>query len=120
MGDGKVDEQCIFCQIARGDFETEFVAESPAAVAFRDLHPQAPNHVLVIPRRHIRSLDELGNDDYQLIGDLMLMAAEVARREGIAETGYRVLTNTGADGGQSVFHLHLHVIGGRPLGIGIA
>jgi histidine triad (HIT) family protein len=110
---------CIFCQIAHGDFGTEFVAESETVVAFRDLHPQAPTHVLVIPRRHIASLNELGADDLTLAGELLAVAAKVAAIDGIAESGYRVLTNTGPDSGQSVFHLHLHVLGGRSLGLGI-
>jgi histidine triad (HIT) family protein len=112
-------EECIFCRIARGDFGTEFVAESETVVAFRDLHPQAPTHVLVIPRRHITSLNDLGPGDLTLGGELLTVAAKVAVIEGIAESGYRVLTNTGPDSGQSVFHLHLHVAGGRPLGIGV-
>lgn len=113
------EDDCIFCRIARGDFGTEFVAESESVVAFRDLHPQAPTHVLVIPRRHIASLSDLGSDDIALGGELMAVAARVAASEGIAESGYRVLTNTGPNAGQSVFHLHLHVIGGRQLGIGV-
>ncbi len=89
------------------------VAENPHAVAFRDIHPQAPVHVLIIPRRHIASLDKA--TDAEEIGALALLAAEIAKAEGIAETGYRTVMNTGADGGQSVFHLHLHLLGGRTM-----
>lgn len=120
MPDHKGEADCVFCKIVRGDFGTEFVAESDSAVAFRDIHPQAPTHVLVVPRRHVASLNELDADDWSLAAELLRLAVEVARREGISESGYRVLTNTGPDAGQSVFHLHFHVLGGRPLGLGLA
>lgn len=110
---------CIFCRIARGEIPTVFVVEMESVVAFRDLHPQAPTHILVIPRKHIASLNDLGPDDVRLAGELLAVAAEVADVVGIAESGYRVFTNSGADAGQSVFHLHLHVVGGRQLGIGV-
>lgn len=102
---------CLFCRIARGDIPAAFVAENDEAVAFRDISPQAPLHVLVIPRRHVDSLATA--DDGALLGSLLVMAADVARTEGVAESGYRVVVNTNADGGQSVAHLHLHVLGGR-------
>ena len=112
---------CVFCRIVRGDFGTEFVAESEQAVAFRDLHPQAPTHVLVVPRRHVSALRELTPSDAPLAAELLLLAAEVARREGLMDGGgYRVLINDGPDAGQTVFHLHLHVLGGRPLSVGLA
>jgi histidine triad (HIT) family protein len=111
---------CIFCRIARGELGTEFVAESGHAVAFRDLHPQAPTHVLVVPRRHVSSLREMEATDPALAGELLGLAVEVARREGLMESGYRVLTNDGPDAGQTVHHLHFHVIGGRPLREGLA
>jgi histidine triad (HIT) family protein len=107
-------EGCIFCRIARGELDVPFVAESDDAVAFRDLNPQARVHVLVIPRAHVASLEDA--TDPGLLGQLLVMAADVARDEGIAESGYRTVVNTGADGGQSVFHLHLHVLGGRAMG----
>ena len=103
--------ECLFCRIARGDIRTAFVAESDDAVAFRDINPQAPLHVLVIPRLHVESLDAC--DDNALLGSLMGMAARIAREQGIAEGGYRTVVNTGSDGGQSVSHLHIHVLGGR-------
>jgi len=111
---------CIFCRIGRGELGTKFVGESEGAVAFYDLQPQAPTHVLIVPRRHVASLDELTEDDAAMIGDLLLLAAQVARREGIADRGYRVLTNVGADAGQSVHHLHFHLLGGRQMHTSLA
>lgn len=105
---------CLFCRIAAGEIPATLVAETPAAVAFRDIAPKAPVHVLVIPRRHIGSLSEA--TDAAELGELAMLAADVARQEGIAESGYRVVTNVGEDGGQSVGHLHWHVLGGRSLG----
>ena len=106
---------CIFCRIARGEIGTAFVAESEHAVAFRDLAPQAPTHVLVIPRRHVGALRDLGADDGALALDLLLLASCVAEQEGLLDGGYRVVTNDGPDAGQTVFHLHFHVLGGQPL-----
>ena len=113
------DPDCIFCKIARGDFGTEFVAESKHSVAFRDLDPKSPTHVLVVPRRHVRSLQDLPLDEPELAADLLRLCADVARREGIEGSGYRVLTNDGADAGQTVFHLHFHVMGGHRLSAGL-
>ncbi|HEY8447049.1 MAG TPA: histidine triad nucleotide-binding protein [Thermomicrobiales bacterium] len=112
--------ECVFCKIVRGELGTELVAESPNAVAFRDIQPQAPTHVLVVPRRHISSLRELGSDDDALTGELLRLAVKVAEQEGITDSGFRVLTNTGPDAGQTVHHLHFHVLGGRPLRPGLA
>jgi histidine triad (HIT) family protein len=112
-------DNCIFCKIARGEFGTSFVAESDLSIAFRDLDPKASTHVLVVPRRHVRSLQELGEDDAALAADLLALSNDVARREGIAESGYRVLINNGPDAGQTVFHLHFHVMGGHPLKAGL-
>ena len=106
-------DECVFCRIAAGELPVPLVAQNAHAIAFRDLHPQAPVHVLVVPRRHIASLDQA--TDGAELGALSLLAAEVARAEGIADSGYRTVVNTGADGGQSVFHLHLHLLGGRPM-----
>jgi histidine triad (HIT) family protein len=108
-------DNCIFCKIVRGDFGTEFIAESAKAVAFRDIQPSAPVHVLVVPKRHVSSLADLDSNDQSLAGELVLLAAEVARKQGIAESGYRLIANTGADGGQTVFHLHFHLLGGTKL-----
>ena len=104
-------DDCIFCRIARGDIHTTFVAENSDCVAFRDLNPQAPTHILVIPRAHVASLDAA--NDASLLGKMLLMGAEVARTEGIAAAGYRCVINTNAEAGQTVFHIHLHVLGGR-------
>lgn len=104
---------CIFCQIANGQIESDIVYQDELVVAFRDLNPQAPTHILLIPRQHIGSLDTAGDEPVQLLGHLALVAAQVARQEGIAEGGYRLVTNVGPDAGQSVAHLHFHLLGGR-------
>lgn len=109
MADG-----CLFCRIVRGEIPAKLVAQTPECVAFRDINPQAPTHVLVIPRQHLASLDEAR--DPALVGSMALLAAEIARTEGIADRGYRTVINTNADAGQTVFHIHLHLLGGRPLG----
>lgn len=106
-------ENCLFCRIVRGEIPAQLVYESPVCIAFRDIAPRAPTHVLVIPREHVTSLHT--TTDAALVGQLALAAADVARAEGIAASGYRVVTNIGADGGQSVSHLHFHVLGGRPM-----
>jgi histidine triad (HIT) family protein len=108
-----MSESCLFCRIVRGDIPAKLVAESPECVAFRDVNPQAPTHVLVVPRWHIASLDEAA--DVEILGRMSLMAAQIARDEGIAESGYRTVINTGHDAGQSVQHIHLHLLGGRHL-----
>jgi histidine triad (HIT) family protein len=107
---------CIFCRIARGDLPANVVLETPEVLAFRDLQPQAPVHVLVIPKRHVTSLADLAPTDGDLAGALLSAAAQVAREAGLEDGGYRVVTNIGMDGGQSVLHLHLHVLGGRAMG----
>lgn len=107
-------DSCLFCRIASGAIPVSLIAENEYAVAFRDIAPKAPVHVLVIPRRHIASLSEA--DDSAELGQIVSLAAEVARQEGLSEAGYRVVTNTGPDGGQSVPHLHFHVLGGRAMG----
>jgi histidine triad (HIT) family protein len=106
--------ECIFCRIVAGTIPAARVAENERGVAFRDLHPQAPVHVLVVPRRHVDGLAAAA--DGEELGALLLLAREVAEREGVAASGYRVVTNCGTDGGQTVGHLHLHVLGGRALG----
>lgn len=109
-------DDCIFCKIAAGVFETPFVAETERVVAFDDISPQAPAHVLVIPRRHLEALHELDESDGDLWRELLTVVQRVAETKGIVESGYRVITNAGPDSGQEVPHLHLHVIGGRKLG----
>jgi histidine triad (HIT) family protein len=108
-----MSDQCLFCRIVRKEIPAQIVAETDDCVAFRDINPQAPVHVLVVPRRHVESLDRA--DDAAMVGRLALVAAELARREGIAERGYRTVINTNADAGQSVAHIHLHLLGGRQL-----
>ena len=102
---------CLFCRIARKEIPANIVAEDDHSVAFRDIGPQAPTHVLVIPRQHVSTLDEV--TDPLLIGRLMTMAADIARKENVVDAGYRTVINTNANGGQTVFHLHVHVLGGR-------
>ena len=106
---------CVFCKILRKEIPATFVAEEDDWAAFRDIHPQAPTHVLVVPRAHVRSLNEVADRDATLLGRLLLAAKAIAAREGVDRSGYRVVVNTNADAGQSVDHLHLHVLGGRAL-----
>lgn len=110
-----MDTSCIFCKIASGALGTAFVHEDDAVVAFDDLTPQAPHHVLIIPREHIVSLSSATDGHAAMLGRLLRVAATVAKARGIDESGYRTVVNTGPDGGQSVFHLHVHLLGGRPL-----
>ncbi len=105
--------ECIFCKIAAGEIPAERIYEDDLVVGFRDLSPQAPTHVLLIPRRHIATLNDLQPQDEALVGHLYTAAAKVAADEGLAERGYRTLINCNEDGGQTVFHLHLHLLGGR-------
>ena len=107
-------DNCLFCRIVRKEIPAKLVAETPECIAFRDVNPQAPLHVLVIPRDHVASLDE--TRDEALVGRLALLAADIARREGYAASGYRTVINTNADAGQTVFHIHLHLLAGRRLG----
>ena len=107
--------ECIFCGIGRGEVPARAVLETDDVVAFHDLDPKAPTHVLVIPRRHVESIDAMSAQDVELIGRVFAAAKEVARTEGIAAAGYRLVTNVGAHGGQTVPHLHIHVLGGRRL-----
>jgi histidine triad (HIT) family protein len=102
---------CLFCRIVRGEIPAKIVSETKDTLAFRDINPQAPQHVLVIPRQHVPNLNAV--DDHALIGKLTAAASAIARQEGFADSGYRVVINTLADGGQTVDHLHLHVLGGR-------
>lgn len=106
---------CIFCKIVAGEIPSPRVLEGDDWIAIRDINPAAPVHVLVIPRRHLASVAELGDGDAELAGRLLLAARDVARQEGVAESGYRTVINTGPHGGQTVAHLHVHVIGGRQL-----
>lgn len=107
---------CIFCKIVAGEIPASKVFESDEILAFHDIAPVAPVHVLLIPKKHIASLQDLGEEDLGLMGNLAAAAQHVAREKGVAESGYRLLTNSGKDAGQIVFHLHWHLIGGKPLG----
>jgi histidine triad (HIT) family protein len=104
---------CLFCKIATGDIPATVVAQDDRFIAFRDIDPQAPTHVLVIPRTHVASLNEIREPE--MLGELLLFARAVAQDEGLGERGYRVVLNTNAEAGQSVFHLHAHVLGGRAM-----
>ncbi|MEO7672901.1 MAG: histidine triad nucleotide-binding protein [Pyrinomonadaceae bacterium] len=108
------DENCIFCRIASGDIPSSRVFEDDVCVAFNDTSPHAPTHILIIPRAHCDSLDTAKHSDKDTLGHLLLTAAEIARKEGIADDGYRVVINTNFDGGQTVYHIHVHLLGGRP------
>ena len=108
-----MSKDCLFCRIANGEIPADIVTQNDDAVAFRDVSPRAPTHILVIPKKHVESLEHA--DDSVDLGALMRTAADVARKEGLVESGYRVVINTGAHGGQTVDHLHLHVLGGRQM-----
>lgn len=118
-GTATADEECIFCRIARGELGTDFVAESEHNVAFRDLAPQAPVHVLVVPRRHFSALRAVGPEDGPVLADALALAARVAAEQDLLQGGYRVITNDGPDAGQTVWHLHFHVLGGKTLQAGL-
>ena len=106
---------CIFCKIISGDIPSTNVYKDEQAIAFRDINPAAPIHILIVPKKHIDSVNVLITDDEPLIGHLFMVAKEIAANEGIAEGGYRLIMNTGKDGGQTVFHVHLHLLGGAPM-----
>jgi len=106
---------CLFCRIASGEIPATVVYDDEHVVAFRDLNPHAPTHVLVVPRRHIATLNDLVPEDAELVGRMYLAARTVAHIDGVAESGYRTVFNCNADAGQTVFHLHLHVLGGRSM-----
>jgi histidine triad (HIT) family protein len=105
---------CLFCKIADGTIKSEIVAEDDRAIAFRDIRPMAPTHILIIPRKHIASLNELTEADEALIGHLHILAKKLAAEHGLGD-GYRTVINTGPHAGQTVFHVHLHLVGGRAL-----
>jgi len=106
---------CIFCKIVRKEIPSKVVSDREEWMSFRDIHPQAPTHILVVPKRHVASLDDLGPQDGALMGKLFLEARRLAQGEGIARKGYRIVLNQGSEGGQTVSHLHLHLLGGRPM-----
>ena len=106
---------CLFCKIVNGDIPAEKVYEDDTVLAFNDINGQAPTHVLIIPKKHITTMNDLQDDDLALSGKLMHVAAGIAKEQGFAEAGYRVVMNCNQDGGQAVYHIHLHLLGGRPM-----
>lgn len=109
-----MNENCLFCQIIAGEIPSAKVYGDELCIAFDDISPQAPTHVLIVPREHLDSLDKAEKSHRETLGHLLLTAAEIAREKGFAADGYRTVINTGADGGQTVLHLHVHLLGGRP------
>ena len=109
------EEDCLFCKIIAGKIPGDFMHQDEHCVVLRDINPQAPMHVLVIPREHLESLDDAAQKDEPVLGHLLRVGARVANEQGHGESGYRTVINTGAGAGQSVFHLHVHVLAGRPL-----
>jgi histidine triad (HIT) family protein len=115
MSDRAFDSSCVFCRIAAREIPSDIVHESATLVAFRDLNPQAPVHLLLIPKEHIASVADVEQRHGDLLADLMQAATHLAKAEGIADGGWRLLSNVGEDGGQTVFHLHFHMLGGRSM-----
>jgi histidine triad (HIT) family protein len=109
------EKDCLFCRIVGGDLPADIVYEKDSLIAFRDINAKAPTHILLIPRRHIATMNDLQEDDEALVGELLVAAAKIAADEGLAEDGYRVVMNCNEAAGQSVFHIHLHLMGGRPM-----
>lgn len=107
---------CIFCRIVAGTIPAKVVYQDEWTLAFDDISPQAPVHTLIIPKKHLLAVQDMGESDQALLGRLLLTCRAVANQKGLAESGYRIVANTGRDGGQTVFHLHFHVLGGRHLG----
>ncbi len=108
--------ECIFCQIIEGKIPSELVYESEKIVAFRDINPQAPVHILIVPRKHIEPMKGYELEDLEDLKDILKVAEEIAKKEGVFKTGFRLILNTGPDSGQEVAHLHMHLLGGKPLG----
>lgn len=111
----EASEDCLFCKILAGDIPADIVYESDTAIAFRDIDPKAPTHILIIPRKHIATINDICETDHMVVGSLYSAASAIAREEGIANVGYRVVMNCNAAAGQTVFHIHLHLLGGRAL-----
>ncbi|SHI01960.1 histidine triad (HIT) family protein [Clostridium collagenovorans DSM 3089] len=108
-------ENCIFCKILKGEIPSEKVYEDEKVYAFKDINPEAPVHVLIIPKKHISSANELTEENKEVIGDVYYAAQKIAKELGIADKGYRIINNCGEDGGQTVFHIHFHLMGGKKL-----
>lgn len=106
---------CLFCKIVHKEIETDYLYENKHIVAFRDIHPQAPQHILIIPRQHITTLNDLDESTSPLLGEMVLAAKNLATKMCFAENGYRILMNCNDDGGQTIYHIHLHLLAGRPM-----
>ncbi len=109
------EKDCMFCRIITGEVKSTKVYEDDEAFAFEDNNPHAPTHILILPKDHIESLNDIARGDEAMLGHLLRLAPKIANQQGIAESGYRTVINTGENGGQSVWHLHIHLLGGRPL-----
>jgi len=106
---------CLFCKMVAGEIKPDVVYDNEFVLAFRDLNPQAPVHILIIPKKHIASIDDIADEDRALMGEIMLAVKHIARAEGLSESGYRTVFNCKHDGGQEVYHIHLHLMGGRQM-----
>lgn len=109
------EHNCLFCKILAGEIPADIIFESDTAIAFRDINPQAPQHVLIIPRKHVATINDIAPEDEAIVGSLYSAARAIAAQEGIADEGYRTVMNCNEAAGQTVFHLHLHLLGGRQL-----
>ena len=107
--------ECLFCKMVSGVIPCDKVHENENVLAFRDIDPKAPTHILIIPKKHITTLNEINENDQELLGELLLTAKKIAKDEGIDTSGYRTVFNCNSDGGQTVFHIHMHLLGGRPM-----
>ena len=107
-----MEKDCIFCQIVQGQTDTEMLYQSDSLVVFKDINPHAPVHLLLVPKRHIRSINDLSDADREILAELTMVAKEMAREHGVAKSGYKLLYNVEKGGGQLVFHLHMHLLGG--------
>jgi histidine triad (HIT) family protein len=107
-----MEKGCLFCRISRGETPTEFLFENDTLVVFKDIHPAAPVHLLIVPKRHIRSINDLQDADQPILSELLMTARDMAAQSGVAKSGYRLFINVERGGGQVIFHLHLHLIGG--------
>ena len=108
-------ESCLFCKIVAGDIPSKKVYEDKRLFAFEDINPQAPTHVLIVPKQHVETLLEIGDAHNELIGSVFVAASKIARKQGIAQSGFRVVANCNRDAGQTVFHIHFHLLGGRAM-----
>jgi len=115
MEERKMPEDCLFCKIIKGEIPADKVKETDRLIAIRDINPQAPTHILIIPHEHIEKVSDVKDWQAHLIGEMVTLAKEIAEDENISETGYRLVLNCGAEAGQAVFHIHLHLLGGRKM-----